>query len=334
MFEGISLCTIQYADTHIADSLTGVHVGNNLLYEDSSMSEGKIYLENCSYLLDGVSRVCPQYPVSAFARENLFYIQSFSLWQAGSAYYTKRKNLESFLLVYTYSGNGRLDYGNKSFPLEKGEAFLINCREAHYYRAEQSGWEHCDLHFYGKLGEYLYRDFIKDNNCVFHPEPASDFQKKLEHLLKTYVSVSPYREYQVSSLLNELFVYILTETRTFAHDQQNTPDQLKFLIHYVNSNYSHDLSLEYLSDFFGFSKYHLCRIFKKYTGFTLNDYITQLRLERAKELLTTTALPANKIGTIVGINDENYFYRLFRKHIGVSPQKYRKNKRSIPQVTS
>lgn len=326
MFEGISLCTIKYSDSHIANSLTGIHVGNKLLYDDSSIAEGMVYLEDCSYLLDGISRVCPQYPVSSFARENLFYIQSFSLWQSGKAYYTRRKNLESFLLVYTYSGNGILDYRGESVHLKKGDAFLIDCRDAHYYRSEQSGWEHCDLHFYGKLGEYLYKDFSKENSCVFHPEPAADFQKKLEYLLKTYMSVSPYREYQVSALLNGLFVSILDDTLSSAKTRQNMPDQLKFLIHYINSNYSHDLSLQFLADFFGFSKYHLCRVFKKYTGFTLNDYITRLRIEQAKELLATTTLPANKIGAITGIRDENYFYRLFRKHTGMSPHKYRKSR--------
>ncbi len=105
------------------------------------------------------------------------------------------------------------------------------------------------------------------------------------------------------------------------------PDQLKYLVHYVNNNYTHELSLEFLSAFFGISKYHLCRSFKKYTGFTLNDYITQLRLEQAKELLRTTSLPANKICFMIGINDENYFYRLFKKHVGISPQKYRKELR-------
>ncbi len=54
-------------------------------------------------------------------------------------------------------------------------------------------------------------------------------------------------------------------------------------------------------------------------------YAGKGRLERAKELLRTTALPANKICLMVGINDENYFYRLFKKHVGTSPHKYRKS---------
>lgn len=325
MFEGITLYTIKYADTHIADSLNGIHVGNKILHSDSSISLGFIFLENCSFLLDGTSHVCPQYPISTFARDHLFYIQSFSLWESGNAHYTQRQNLDSFLLIYTYAGSGKLDYNGQSFLLQKSDAFLIDCREPHHYRTECATWKHCVLHFYGNPGEYLYKDLVKENGCLFRPEPAEDFQCRLEHLLNAYVSVSPYREYQVSALLNQLFVSLLTESKSYTKSQQNMPDQLKYLVYYINNNYTQDLSLEFLSDFFDISKYHLCRSFKKYMGFTLNDYITQLRLDRTKELLKTTALPANKIGFMVGFNDENYFYRLFKKHIGVSPHKYRKS---------
>lgn len=325
MFDGITLYTIKYADTHIVNSLSGVQVGNEILYSGSAVSQSSIFLEDCSFLLDGMCHTCPQYPISQFAREHLFYIQSFSFWESGNAYYTKRKNLDSFLLVYTYEGKGWLEYRGQSFLLQEGDAFLIDCREPHFYRTECATWKHSDLHFDGNLGEYLYKDFVKENGNIFHPKSESDFQNSLEHLLYAYISIDPYREYQVSALLNQLFVSILAEMESYTRSQQNMPDQLKYLVHYVNNNYTHELSLEFLSDFFSISKYHLCRSFKKYTGFTLNDYITQLRLEQAKELLRTTALPANKICFAVGINDENYFYRLFKKHVGISPQKYRKN---------
>jgi len=82
---------------------------------------------------------------------------------------------------------------------------------------------------------------------------------------------------------------------------------------------------EYLSNYFAISKYHLCRSFKKYTGYTLTEYITQLRMDRAKELLKTTTLAANQIAAVVGIADENYFYRLFKKYVGISAHKYRKS---------
>ena len=49
-------------------------------------------------------------------------------------------------------------------------------------------------------------------------------------------------------------------------------------------------------------------------------------MERAKELLRTTSLPAYQVGVLVGIADENYFYRLFKKNVGISPHRYRNNR--------
>ena len=128
-----------------------------------------------------------------------------------------------------------------------------------------------------------------------------------------------------TALLTDLLLFVFMGSESYRRAQQNMPDQIKDIAYYLNRNFSKELSLDSLASSFSISKYHLCRSFKKYTGFTLNEYVTQLRIERAKELLRTTALPANQIGGLVGIPDENYFYRLFRRHTGQSPHKYRKS---------
>jgi AraC-like DNA-binding protein len=78
-----------------------------------------------------------------------------------------------------------------------------------------------------------------------------------------------------------------------------------------------------MSKFSGISKYYLSREFKKYTGFSPNDYLIQLRVDHAKYLLLSTTLPANKISHIVGIHDMNNFNNLFKRKTGITPGKYR-----------
>lgn len=79
-----------------------------------------------------------------------------------------------------------------------------------------------------------------------------------------------------------------------------------------------------MAEFSNISKYHLCRLFQKHLGFSPNEYLIQLRLENAKKLLLNTSLPANKITSMVGIADENYFYRLFKNRVGISVREFRK----------
>nr|MCR5101610.1 AraC family transcriptional regulator [Butyrivibrio sp.] len=307
MFEGISLSKIQYSDNRTVSSLENVKVGEILLSDSSAVEEGMIYLKDCSYRLDGISRLCPQFPISDYARNNLFFLQSFSFWESGMSYYTKRKNLDSYLIVVTYSGHGKIDYLGQTFSLEEGDIFIIDCKEPHFYCSDGDSWYHSDLHISGNIIHDIYKEFLPKHGFCFHLNSWSEYQSHLEGLLKAYISAGPYRELQISSKINSLLIYLLTQTPTYSMIHEAMPDQLKYLIHYINNNYANNLSLEYLSDFSGFSKYHLCRIFKKYTGYTINNYITRLRIERAKDLLKTTSLPANKICIMLGIEDTNYF---------------------------
>ncbi len=323
MFEEIPLSKIQYSNTLSIDSLDGLHIANTLTTDNSSINEGMIYLKNCSYLLDGISYVCPPYPISDFAKNSLLYIQSFSFWESQKSYYTRRKELDSYLIVFTYSGEGVLEYCGKKYILKDGDIFFIDCNKPHYYKANNTNWIHSDLHFAGNLAAKWFKEFEQNGEIYFNIKTFEHYQNRLESLLKAYISVNPSRDLIISANINALLAFMLTESQEQTASRQTMPEQLTYLIHYINNNYTTDLSLEFLTKFFGFSKYHLCRIFKKYTGYTIVGYITALRINRAKELLKTTSLPANKIGSMVGIADTNYFYRLFKKHTGVSPKDYR-----------
>lgn len=325
MFEGIDLYEIKYSPHGLANSLAGVQIESPDLASAEGMTEGQIFLKDCSFVLDGLSRVCQFFPVSPMARQHFLYIQSFSYWEAEAAYFTRRKALDSFLMVYTYDGCGELEYQGQRYVLREDDAFLIDCREVHQYRTLEAPWKHSVLHFHGTPAEPLYRDFTGQNGFCFHLDSGIDFHLAVVRLLRAHTTINPYREYQVSALMTNLLLAIMTSSEAYQHAQQSMPYQIKDVANYLSRNFSKEFSLDALAASFSISKYHLCRSFKKYTGFTINEYVTQLRLERAKDLLRTTTLSANKIGALVGIPDENYFYRLFRKHTGQSPHKYRKS---------
>ncbi|WP_418542845.1 helix-turn-helix transcriptional regulator [Intestinibacter bartlettii] len=66
------------------------------------------------------------------------------------------------------------------------------------------------------------------------------------------------------------------------------------------------------------------RAFKKETGFSIIEYINKLKIKHATFLLRDTALPIQDIGRIIGINDVNYFSRLFKRYMSQTPTQYRK----------
>ena len=74
----------------------------------------------------------------------------------------------------------------------------------------------------------------------------------------------------------------------------------------------------------GKSREHVCRIFKEYTGTTLNVYLNELRIEHACAMLTTTYNDIIEIALESDFDNLSTFYHLFRKVKGITPAKYRK----------
>lgn len=92
---------------------------------------------------------------------------------------------------------------------------------------------------------------------------------------------------------------------------------------YINQNYSRDLSVEMLASLVYLTPDYLSRLFKKSTGKSLSQYIRQVRMERASELLRTTNRKVIDIGASVGYANYSYFCQSFREYFGRSPEKYR-----------
>lgn len=93
-------------------------------------------------------------------------------------------------------------------------------------------------------------------------------------------------------------------------------------IDYIQKHYGEDISLEGCADLAGTSSYTLSKLFKQVTGTNFIDYVTELRINRAKELLRTTDMRVAEVAEAVGYQ-QRYFNRIFKKHSGVTPTQYR-----------
>ncbi len=83
-------------------------------------------------------------------------------------------------------------------------------------------------------------------------------------------------------------------------------------------------SLDYLADSIGMSTAYMCRIYKQYTGNTINDVLAGIRMSKARELLVSTQLSVNEIAERIGYSNPTYFYRVFKKENGVTPNEFRR----------
>lgn len=93
---------------------------------------------------------------------------------------------------------------------------------------------------------------------------------------------------------------------------------------YINGHYQEDISLSSLSERFHFSPQYIAKKFKEVYNTTVVTYLTELRIEKARSLLIHTGMSALDISVALGYSDENYFGKVFKKQIGLSPLQFRK----------
>lgn len=92
---------------------------------------------------------------------------------------------------------------------------------------------------------------------------------------------------------------------------------------YIEENYNKDISLDDVSRIVDISPYYFSKLFKEETGENFIDYLTNLRIEKAKDLLMHSGMNIKNICVDTGYSDPNYFSRIFKKQVGVTPTEYR-----------
>lgn len=108
-------------------------------------------------------------------------------------------------------------------------------------------------------------------------------------------------------------------------DEELNPSVLESIIEEIRKNYKDNITLTKLAERYNISAGHLSSLLKEELGMPFSEYITSKRIQRAKELLDDESLSVDAIAIEVGYKDYFYFTKVFKKAVGISPSKYRKN---------
>jgi two-component system response regulator YesN len=139
----------------------------------------------------------------------------------------------------------------------------------------------------------------------------------------------PYKLY-MSSLLTD-FYGIPSEIRKFQSVPEHQDDGSSFekndvidiALQYIHGNFHENLSLEIVASVIYLNPVYFSKLFKQKVGLGFKEYVTQIRMERAAELLADPKLTVTKIGELVGYPDARHFTQVFRKKYNCSPGQYR-----------
>lgn len=100
---------------------------------------------------------------------------------------------------------------------------------------------------------------------------------------------------------------------------------IDYVVEYINDNYSEQITLEDIAGKIALSKSHFSRVFKRETGYTMQNYIVKVRIDRAKMLLMRSNTKITEIAHECGFSSSAHFTSAFVKHVGVQPSVFRKD---------
>lgn len=136
-------------------------------------------------------------------------------------------------------------------------------------------------------------------------------------------------ELVVRGLVLELFALLLRSEVKDVVSEECINDNIRFYdsiepaIEYIRTNYDKEITVDLLAELCKMSKYHFCRIFKRATGMTAIQYLTEYKLSIADVMLRNSDTSISEIAHIAGFDDESYFSRCYKKSRGLSPKTIR-----------
>lgn len=239
---------------------------------------------------------------------------------------------QCFKLYYIEKGEVLINSINKTYKLTAGNLYFINgfkiesqcCKVAF-----ETVWLHFISdsiflkQFLRKLSvvEQLSTEFLLCNESVFNSF-THYFDKESKH--RKHRTNEFYSTYlKIQSLLSSVVGTLIYELESDLVKPKNTETRLMPAIEYINSSYKNRITLIKLASICFLSENYFHSLFKRTFGITPINYILQMRMNEAINLLSNTNMPVKKIALEIGYYDAAYFTRTFSKHFEISPGRFR-----------
>ncbi len=236
------------------------------------------------------------------------------------------EGLLSYQFLYTTAGKGHLRIDNKDFNITANMGFYFKPGVPHEYYAEEEPWTTWWLTFHGYAASNFSALTELGNYKVFY---VHDMDRL--NLLHSNIHAAAKNAglLTASDMSWHLYHFLLEMNNNIGAETQKCKQlrskQLQAVLTYLESHFNHDIALSDMSEIAGVSSQHLCRLFKKEFNMRPFEYLTRLRIQKAKELLTAADNSVLKeIAAITGFNDVSYFCSVFKRIEGMTPIEFKR----------
>ena len=241
---------------------------------------------------------------------------------------------DQYILHYIIKGKGCLKIEGESYLLEAGDLFIIPKRISAFYKAD----EHDPWHY-----QWLGIDGYQANSYLSHSDLMTNYHlKRIEssdfytHFCLLYdLAQSDKNSAPYFHLTGQLYLMLHYLAQEFPKRKTTTISQTKFYCQqattYMSHYYSHPITINDVCQSLNLSRSYLHKLFTKELGQSPKQFLSDLRLTKACQLLTETSYSITIIANSVGYDDVLTFSRAFKKVLGLSPSDYR-NKKELPII--
>ncbi|WP_248924642.1 helix-turn-helix domain-containing protein [Paenibacillus hamazuiensis] len=243
-----------------------------------------------------------------------------------------RGNPDSVLFQYTLSGRGMMLLGDQTHTLDAGKAFLVRIPSVHRYFFPEDGghWEFLWIMLKGDRLAPVFEELASKTGQVAEFAPESPPIRALKAIFEK-AKLRQITDGYLNSMYAYQFISELYRSSAYEETASTLPEAIRKSVRYIELNYERIGSLDEMADVAGLSKFHFLRQFRRFTGLTPLEYLNKLRIEKAAGLLRTTELTLDEIAASVGFAGGNYFSKVFRHWVGLSPGKFRSEQELAPE---
>jgi AraC-like DNA-binding protein len=249
---------------------------------------------------------------------------------------------EGFEILQMWCDEGFIIIEDKVYPIVSGGIYLINALEIHSVNpAQDKPYIRNKVTFSSvyirTILEQMNELHLLDPFTNTHPSfenyilPDENTKKSLNDLFFLLTNELDKKATSYSALtccyLIEILVLIYRCFDKVSEISPNTlpPTQthISNMIAYINSNVTSDIDIDKMSSDLHISKYYMCHLFKKITGYTIMEYLIEKRIALSKRLLLMSDKTISQISSEVGFSSFSLFSRTFKRATGISPKEFR-----------
>lgn len=239
---------------------------------------------------------------------------------------TRPQGRRDYQLLYVFGGTAVFQKCGRSFTAPAGTFIVYTPGEPQDYEYSASRkTEVCWVHFSGKEVPDLLRQAGFDREGILDGGILPEYHQFFLQMIQELQFGRPCYEELLALLFRQLLMTVRRHSLECGPDRVRIPKEIQEAVHYFNEHFSEPISIEEYAKNQHISVCWFIRSFRLAMGMPPMQYITSVRLNRARMLLESTDYPIQEIGAMVGYDNPLYFSRIFKKQMGEPPSRYRKH---------